>query len=777
MLDATSMLLGSSEAANELGTPLACAEETCEECGNPHSWDCSRNPSYCWACGFNVDLHGEPHLWNCWRNPEYCQECGYNLRQHGVTHAVHCSSARTGQLHVCAECGSRGSDHAWDCRSNPDYCWACGFNRTLHGRAHATNCWRQDEGVVDGCEPPGPVDVASGDRKSCVECGSAAAELSGQVHAWNCSQNPAYCWACGFNPAQQGRPHAWNCWLNPDFCPECGYNVLQHGEAHSAQCSRRPDVCEECGCLADEQGELGHSWSCSRHPGSCKACGRNVLRDGQVHAWNCSLNPVFCQEHVVNPSLHEGREHDRQRSHLADVCEECGLLRQLDGCQVHTLDCSRRLELCPECGSSPGSRRMGGGCRRCESTPVKEAFTAEADMDLLGQILREKTCQSTATTTIDMSPSRWEAAEILNEALDSSFVHVSVDEGTPSPELLSVGGSGSSSPEPGIDLDDATQRLPSKPSCPLCGQSEESGRRAHAWNCARNTMYCQECGFNPFQNEGQAHAWNCKRNLDFCQDCGYNPNHHCGQAHAWNCRHNADLCKECGFNPDMHGRPHEWNCKRNPDFCVECSFNPEKHQGQKHAWNCRRHPGFCNQCGFNPQIHGQAHAWNCWKNPEFCLECGFSFQQHGQAHKWNCRRNPLFCPECGFNKQTHNGKAHALHCSKFVGAPGGTAKSHRPQPEGSQPTASQRGRFFAATGSTALTPPPSLAKADSVEVVAEAEIRRIRMKLAGTGCARELKRSLRELQLKWHPDKNQGSEEVATKVFCYIQDEWQRNVI
>lgn len=36
-----------------------------------------------------------------------------------------------------------------------------------------------------------------------------------------------------------------------------------------------------------------------------------------------------------------------------------------------------------------------------------------------------------------------------------------------------------------------------------------------------------------------------------------------------------------------------------------------------------------------------------------------------------------------------------------------------------------------------------------------------------------LKRVLRSYQLKWHPDKQRGNEDVASKVFLFVQQEWE----
>jgi DnaJ-class molecular chaperone len=39
----------------------------------------------------------------------------------------------------------------------------------------------------------------------------------------------------------------------------------------------------------------------------------------------------------------------------------------------------------------------------------------------------------------------------------------------------------------------------------------------------------------------------------------------------------------------------------------------------------------------------------------------------------------------------------------------------------------------------------------------------------------ELKKTLRKLQLAWHPDKNQGKEDEAREVFSVVQSAWDRN--
>jgi DnaJ-class molecular chaperone len=45
-----------------------------------------------------------------------------------------------------------------------------------------------------------------------------------------------------------------------------------------------------------------------------------------------------------------------------------------------------------------------------------------------------------------------------------------------------------------------------------------------------------------------------------------------------------------------------------------------------------------------------------------------------------------------------------------------------------------------------------------------------------SSCPRnDLKKTLRKLQLAWHPDKNPGKEDEAREVFHFVQTQWDKN--
>lgn len=54
-------------------------------------------------------------------------------------------------------------------------------------------------------------------------------------------------------------------------------------------------------------------------------------------------------------------------------------------------------------------------------------------------------------------------------------------------------------------------------------------------------------------------------------------------------------------------------------------------------------------------------------------------------------------------------------------------------------------------------------------------IQEIDSELARLGQSDALKRKLRDLQLRWHPDKNPEEPQKAQVIFEYVQSLWERN--
>ena len=136
--------------------------------------------------------------------------------------------------------------------------------------------------------------------------------------------------------------------------------------------------------------------------------------------------------------------------------------------------------------------------------------------------------------------------------------------------------------------------------------------------------------------------------------------------------------------------------------------------------------------------------------PEPCQECGNNVQKHG-GHKWNCSKNPDYCKECGNNLNARHHGGHKRTCPRYV---------HIPTPP---------------EGARARTQQGNVDTAAQIEAQRNAQviIGQLRAELAPkTGDP--LKRALRALQLTWHPDKNPGTEGVASIVFQFVQSEWNK---
>eukprot|EP01057_Protomagalhaensia_wolfi_P006095 Protomagalhaensia_wolfi_Nauph_80__6094@NODE_864_length_1932_cov_10_260433_g651_i0_p1_GENE_NODE_864_length_1932_cov_10_260433_g651_i0NODE_864_length_1932_cov_10_260433_g651_i0_p1_ORF_typecomplete_len449_score43_72zfC2HC_2/PF13913_6/4_5zfC2HC_2/PF13913_6/14zfC2HC_2/PF13913_6/6_2e02zfC2HC_2/PF13913_6/3_6zfC2HC_2/PF13913_6/2_7zfC2HC_2/PF13913_6/0_57DnaJ/PF00226_31/0_00067zfFCS/PF06467_14/6_1e02zfFCS/PF06467_14/1_4e02zfFCS/PF06467_14/9_2e02zfFCS/PF06467_14/0_067zfFCS/PF06467_14/1_2e02zfBED/PF02892_15 len=226
---------------------------------------------------------------------------------------------------------------------------------------------------------------------------------------------------------------------------------------------------------------------------------------------------------------------------------------------------------------------------------------------------------------------------------------------------------------------------------------------------------------------------------------------------------------------------HEEVCGQNPrnmcQFCgqsftgpIDADPNILRHQLEMHLTVCKASPhnkATCRFCSrtFETNAYGPAdmqavaHMRNCIQNPRnSCRFCGRQFQAPmdsppGATAVDKRRQHESSCPERVRRPRAHDASygadAHGMYVPTHQASYG-----NEPSPQSAPPHYSR----------------PS----QNPQRLAKNHIKEINMSISNLSVS-ELRRVLRQLQLKWHPDKNTKSEldeKVAILVFQHVQDLW-----
>ncbi|KAH0473923.1 MAG: uncharacterized protein KVP18_002372 [Porospora cf. gigantea A] len=316
------------------------------------------------------------------------------------------------------------------------------------------------------------------------------------------------------------------------------------------------------------------------------------------------------------------------------------------------------------------------------------------------------------------------------------------------------------------------QRAEKFVACSYCSQpcKGQAHREKHERNCAANPqnacVYCNRPigagSGNSARENRAAHQSVCPSspyNSSSCQFCGLTFTSSFEESsirrvarHEDNCRQNpANACRHCGNVVGTRAvrKLHEKVCLRNPNSQAACPF-------------CHRQVRTSYE---RPDIRRvlNAHCRRCPHNPEnSCKYCGMRFvdyherKDHERRHRSNRRRES--------SSEEWSERPHRRR------SPTRRQYMHQEFSDASSQTLSSD--TFLTT-----TKPCVSEKLDPLKATAQREIQLVAEK-AGNVSGDELRRLLRHLQLRWHPDKNCQTEEreqVATEVFNYVQEVWNKN--
>ncbi|KAH0486500.1 MAG: hypothetical protein KVP17_000278 [Porospora cf. gigantea B] len=320
------------------------------------------------------------------------------------------------------------------------------------------------------------------------------------------------------------------------------------------------------------------------------------------------------------------------------------------------------------------------------------------------------------------------------------------------------------------------QRAEKFVACSYCSQpcKGQTHRERHERNCAANPqnacVYCnRQIGAgsgNSARENRAAHQSVCPSspyNSSSCQFCGLTFTSSFEESsirrvarHEDNCRQNpANACRHCGqvVGTRTVRKLHEKVCLRNPKSHAGCPF-------------CHRQVRTSYE---RPDIRKvlDAHCRRCPHNPEnSCKYCGMRFvdyherKDHERRHRSNRRR------ESSSDEWSQRRPGRGRSPTRWQWSDEGRQEfSHASSQTGSSDT------FLT------NTQPYVAEEVDPLKASAQREIQLVAEK-AGEVSGDELRRLLRHLQLRWHPDKNCQTEEreqIASEVFNFVQEVWNKN--
>lgn len=217
--------------------------------------------------------------------------------------------------------------------------------------------------------------------------------------------------------------------------------------------------------------------------------------------------------------------------------------------------------------------------------------------------------------------------------------------------------------------------------------------------------------------------------------------------HEQQCRDRVkcDSCGGCFKRREM--KEHRAQCK--VDLCRFCGERVPK-TSFLNAFSektCACGEGFltmmtCDICG--QRVHRQLYTAHC-EECESSEKCDGSESQHhddgGESHDFSA----------------HRWRTNQRPCSS----------SQRPCSSSQRPWSKRNGRFQG--GRTEDLPLLSEELSEAERVIGKIKRRTVNLR------SEPLKKMLRIYQLKWHPDKQPENEAVATKVFLFIQQEWEKH--
>lgn len=278
-------------------------------------------------------------------------------------------------------------------------------------------------------------------------------------------------------------------------------------------------------------------------------------------------------------------------------------------------------------------------------------------------------------------------------------------------------------------------------------------------------------------------------------------------------------CDHCGVGP---GRP-EWvqhrgdhhrpECPPFADFawtsCRHCGvgFGTAewvRRPGDHHLCHCPKYRDYrliwCKYCDIGPGVkewishRGDHHKAGCERRAEFtwmkCRHCGVGFGTSewighaGAHHHQSCPRFAnyrwIWCSHCGCGPDkeeviTRHGDHHKPSCPRHC-APGDRTPSPPPPPPPPKASYAPGDETFRPQRPLPPPPPPPPPKASWPATPNLVGLLRLLELPGSTSDVQEVRRAYRRLSLRYHPDKNAGREELATRKFVEIADAYKQVV-